>query len=289
MNKINIGAGDGWYKKGWASLDNAPASVKHPGQHFGIAWNNSLPSSHYDTVFCANMLEHIPSSRVEKVFAEFNRIMEVGGFIRVTVPDLRKAAEAYVKNYSEYFTIGQIHKSDHLGIGSMFLNIITSPGYDTVLMSRDYDEILGGYGHISSYDFEMLKIYFEKWGFGEVRQTEFLQSSNEELREPQQIFAGGKYYPPYDETALQEMKTSPADCYITGFDNYPEHSLYVEARKIRDVPYSFKLEFDYNRRCRHDNTVSKLKLRSIRFSCWLIDICLVNSGLLSLSRKIFGR
>jgi len=289
MNKINIGGGDGWHRTGWDSLDNAPTSFKHPGQHFGIAWNNSLPSSHYDTVFCANMLEHIPSSRMEKVFAEFNRIMKVGGLIRVTVPDLRKAAEAYVKNDRDYFAKGQIHKSDHLGIGSMFLNIIISPGYDTVLMSRDYDEILGGYGHVSSYDFEMLKTCFEKWGFGKVRQTEFCQSFNEELREAQQIFAGGKYYPADDETAQKKMKTSPSDCHMTGFDNYPERSLYVEAEKIRDVPYSFKLEFDYNKRCRHDDIVTGIKLRAIRFSCWLTDICLVKSGLISFARKILGR
>ncbi|OGV38769.1 MAG: hypothetical protein A2X48_18255 [Lentisphaerae bacterium GWF2_49_21] len=289
MNKISIGAGDGWHKEGWDSLDNAPASFKHPGQHFGTAWNSRLSHSHYDIVFCANMLEHVPTSKVEKVFAEFNRIMKIGGFIRVTMPDLKKAAEAYVKNDKEYFSKGQIHKSDHLGIGSMFLNIMISPGHDTVLMSRDFNEVLGGYGHVTSYDFEMLKTYFEKWGFGEVRQTGFCMSANEELRERQRISANGKYYPVDDENAQKEMSNCPQECFITGFDNQPEHSLYVEARKTKEIPYSIDLEFDYNKRYKCDDIVTRIKLSVMRISCHIIDLCLVKSGLLSLARKIRGR
>jgi len=124
--KINIGAGTTWYAAGWDVLDNAPGKYKEPWKHRGKCWDSGLPSDTYDIVFSSHMLEHISHFRMEKMIAEFNRIMKVGGTLRILVPSLKNAAEAYVKSDVAFFLVASnitviIWVLTRVSCGSLFL------------------------------------------------------------------------------------------------------------------------------------------------------------------------
>ena len=49
------------------------------------------------------MLEHVPHFRLEKTISEFNRLLKKQGVLRIAVPDLKKAAKAYINNNYSFF------------------------------------------------------------------------------------------------------------------------------------------------------------------------------------------
>jgi predicted SAM-dependent methyltransferase len=289
MPKINIGAGNDWHQEGWESLENGKGDYSRPCQRYGKAWDSKLPSNHYDILFAGNILEHITHFRIEKTLAEFNRLLKVGGTLRLIVPNLKKAAVAYVNGDEAHFKRPYVHAAEHLGIGSMFMNVVITPGHDVMLMSRELDELIGVYAHTYGYDFEMMKTYLEKWGFEDVKQSDYCTSELEELQEEQHIVYKNEKFVIDDESVRKYVGKDPENCYISGFDNNPGYSLYVEARKAKDEPYSFEKEFEYNRRGRPQDIVTRVKLKAIKFTCDIIDLLLVKSGLLKLARKISGR
>ena len=103
MKKINIGAGAFWRSDGWETLDNAPSSYSYKWQHYGKCWDTKLKSNSYEIVFTSHTLEHVPQFRIEKTFAEINRIMKIGGTLRILVPDLESSARAYLKKDKKFF------------------------------------------------------------------------------------------------------------------------------------------------------------------------------------------
>ena len=55
------------------------------------------------------------------------------------------------------------------GIGGSFLRQVISAGGQTIAINREFDEILGGYAHLFCFDFELMKILLEKWGFSNIK------------------------------------------------------------------------------------------------------------------------
>jgi predicted SAM-dependent methyltransferase len=262
--KINIGAGTAWQARGWEVLDNMPGVYGQPWIHRGKAWDSGLPSEAYDIIFTSHMLEHIPHFRLEKTIAEFNRIMRAGGVIRILVPDLRKAAKAYVARDKSFFS-GSRHYSDHMGIGASFLRLIVSPGGQTLALSREMDEIIGGYAHLHAFDFEMLKTVLEKYGFEDVVESKPGESAVEELRTMQYwICNGNRYESNAPEIKIQNLHKHAADAVMSGFDKPSKSQLVVEARKARNVPYCFDEEFDYNKTSRMVSRKDRIKLVGLK-------------------------
>jgi ubiquinone/menaquinone biosynthesis C-methylase UbiE len=258
QKKINIGAGSRWFKDGWEILDNGSGKFKESWQHYGNMWDSKLPSNEYDIVYTSQTLEHVPHFKNEQTIAEFNRILKVGGLVRISVPDLRKAANAYINNEINFFKGN--HFSDHLGIGGLFVNRIISPGNQTLALNRGFNEIIGSYAHLYAYDCEMLKILLKKWGFGDVAQTEYCKSSVKELREKLTIVYNNRNYSLNDESARNKLK-SDTIAYYTGFDHSPHKSLFVEAKKFNNESYKIIKEYKYNRRNRlEDDKLIKIKL-----------------------------
>ncbi|MGE3626226.1 MAG: methyltransferase domain-containing protein [Hyphomicrobiales bacterium] len=264
MRKINIGAGPTWREEGWELLDNGTGSYSEPWKHKGKCWDTNLPSNTYDIVFTSHMLEHVPHFRIEKTISEFNRVMKTGGTLRILVPSLRKYATAYVNGDLGYFS-GSRHYSDHLGIGGSFMRMMISPGQQTVAMSREMDEIFGGYAHLAAYDFEMMKALLEKWGFGEVRESEPGQSAIPELRTLQHLVHDGQKIDRSDRFVKEKtfMKTGKP-WHFGGFDKSSVTQLAVEAKKLRDEPYAYEKEWEFNKRARFGGPLDNLKLSIFR-------------------------
>ena len=62
---------------------------------------NSLPDDTYDIVITSHMLKTFAFS-FRKTISEFNRIMKIGGTLRILVPCLKKAALAYINNNKSF-------------------------------------------------------------------------------------------------------------------------------------------------------------------------------------------
>ena len=281
--KLNVGASPIWNKDGWVSLDHK--ATRNSGKYIkGDASRINLKDNSCAIIFCSHVLEHIPHYKIQKVLIEFSRVMEKGGILRLLTPDLFKIAKAYVEKDKEFFEQAldedeNIRKD--LGYGGMFMNYIVSPGQDTLLLSRNLDEVIGGYAHIYSYDYEMIKILLEQCGFSDVKQTPFCKSSLEELEEPLHVEGfekkwqnfNKKFYRENNLTHVYEKGKYNINFLVTGFDRDPLTSLIIEARKDKNVNmkdlqdinsigannynrYGFSLLFD-------DNIVNKLSALGI--------------------------
>jgi len=57
-----------------------------------------LPDASAEVVYTSHMLEHLDRHDVQRFLAEMRRILQPGGVLRISVPDLRQIAEAYLEN-----------------------------------------------------------------------------------------------------------------------------------------------------------------------------------------------
>ena len=218
--KLNLGAGALWSKSGWTIVD-------HNLKNRSSAWSIPLPDDSCSILYTCHMIEHIPHYKIEEVFCEINRVMETGGVLRILTPDLYKLAKAYVEHDTDFFLqVAAEHDSmkDDWGFGEAFMSFIVSPGLDHILFDKHLTEIIGGYGHLYCYDFDMLKILLKKFGFGNITRSEYCGSSIEELREPRHT----------DES----KQGSSSRQWLTGFDRAPLVSLIIEATKQSNIDYA---------------------------------------------------
>ena len=260
MKKINIGAGSLWRSDGWETLDNAPTSYPKKWQHYGKCWDIKLKSNSYDIVFSSHTLEHVPQFRIEKTISEINRIMKIGGTFRVLVPDLEASARAYIKKDKNFFKFSK-HYDESLGIGGSFLKQIISPGGQTIAINREFDEIFGGYAHLFCFDFELMKILLEKWGFSNVKKCKPGNSKIKELREFQNYVVENKKYDisdPYVKS--NKMFKENKEFYISGFDKKWSGQLVVEAKKKKNVIFSEVFEFSKLKQVRYNSIIDKIKI-----------------------------
>jgi hypothetical protein len=193
-------------------------------------------------LFNSHLLEHIPHFKIDAVLAEFSRVLEIGGTVRILCPDLRKIATAYVNRDAEF--IKEAVDEDEnmrtdLGIGGIFMNFIVSPGQDTVLLNRAMTEFIGGYAHLYSYDFEMLEILLKKHGFGKICQKKFCESEIPDFQEPLHVVGFPKKWQNFNKSfysennLIHEYKDGKYNINfkVTGFDRDPLTSLIIEAKK----------------------------------------------------------
>ena len=245
--KLNVGASPIWNKDGWHTLDHKERDDKETSL-LGDAANIPLSEETCSTIFTSHMFEHIPHVKLEDILLEFNRVLSVGGTLRVLTPDLKRLAKAYAEEDISFFNAARLEDENirtDLGFGGMFMNFIVSPGQDTALYNRGLNKFIAGYAHLYSYDYNMLRILLEKTGFEQVEQKDFCDSELEDYKEP--LHVEGR--PPKWENLNQEFykKNGLIHYYdpeegkyninfkVTGFDRDPLTSLIIEAKKKNTV------------------------------------------------------
>lgn len=245
--KLNVGPSPIWKKDGWITLDHKLSRVDQKAI-LGDADNIPLENSTCETVFCSHVIEHIPNYKFEKILLEFNRVLKKDGIVRILSPDLLVLAKAYVEKdqtfYKKLLEEDENLRTD-LGYGGTFMNCIVSPGQDTVVFNNSLSEFIGGLGHIYLYDFEMLKILLEKYGFYDVKQKKMGESEFQDYEEPLHVEGMEPKWQDlnkkfFDEHGLinqynPEKKMYETNFVLTGFDRDPSTSLIVEAKKEKDV------------------------------------------------------
>ena len=144
--KLHIGAGER-FLPGYKHMD----AIKREHIEFvGDARDLSfLDDGSVEEIYACHILEHFNRNEIDSVLMEWNRVLCLGGILRVAVPDFSAIAAAYSEN-------------------------------------RELDEVLGLlYGgqnyeynfHFQAFDFKRLNTLLEKTGFTDVREydwSEFL-------------------------------------------------------------------------------------------------------------------
>jgi len=243
--RLNLGASPIWFKKGWYIVDH---KIKKTNKTTiaGDAANIDLPDESCSVVFCSHVFEHIPHYRLPIILSEINRILEPGGVFRILIPDLELLCKKYVEKDIDFFMKAKLEDENirtDLGIGGMLMNFIVSPGQDTILLDRNISEFIGGYAHIYSYDFEMLKIMLKRLGFLNIIRSEFCSSSVEEMREPLHVAhlepvwvsINKEFYEKHNLIHRLVDGKYEINFKLTGFDRNPLYSLIIECKKDKYV------------------------------------------------------
>lgn len=105
---INIGAG-GWSHPNWTCLD-LPSEWYHKSgetkfRPFDIL-KDDIPygDGEVDLIYCSQVIEHIPESAADKLFAEFARVLAPTGGIRLIGPDARLLYHMYKDAPAHYWS-----------------------------------------------------------------------------------------------------------------------------------------------------------------------------------------
>ncbi|MDC0253319.1 class I SAM-dependent methyltransferase [Bacteriovoracales bacterium] len=279
--KLCLGASPIWYKEGWHVLDHK--IEKTTGDKIaGDASKMDLPDNSCEIVFCSHVFEHIPHIKLPMVISEINRVLRPGGIFRMLTPDLEVIAKAYVEKDENFFKAAKsedVNIRQDLGFGGMFMNFIVSPGQDTILFDRGLNEFIGGYAHLYSYDFEMMRVLFDKLGFTNIVKSPFNGSSIKEMKEPLHIDS----LPPVWQDLNDELYNKHGLIHrlvdgkyeinfkITGFDRDPLTSLIVECKKETFVTQNKADElFNYSKKNYNRYAKSLLKDDSVvsKFDDW---------------------
>lgn len=180
---MNIIFGGSQKISGYTTIDiNGRADITHD---IRLRWpfkNNSA-----DVIFGSHVLEHLTKNEGRYAICECNRILRVGGILRVVVPDFRLCAEKYVCNDEIFYDEEILNKNNF---------------EDYKCVAEKVMHFIYGMGHKYQYDFELLYGVLSESGFDEIERKEYRQSNILE---------------------------------IDLLDNRQGHSLFVEARKYRDL------------------------------------------------------
>ena len=135
--RINIGCGH-TPTEGWRNFDNTPAiklarsplrysvarllGLLDKAQVENIEWNrrNSLefadatkhiplPDESVSCIYTSHMFEHLSKEGGRKFLGEALRVLESGGVLRISVPDLRKAVDSYLEDSDADRFIESLH------------------------------------------------------------------------------------------------------------------------------------------------------------------------------------
>ncbi len=222
--RLNIGAGR-WYRPRWENID---LYVDEFYADYRIDLREKkplpLPTECASMIFASHVLEHVSDDVCIFILKECRRLLKPGGTVRVVVPDMDKAFEAYNSNNIDFFLKGCPSCSADTTEGAI-VNFFASyrkgcysggPVVEPDVV-RNKIEQLDRYefvkwcveqipddapykAHVNGYDFPKLRLLFEQAGFEKVERSSYRKSAVGALRH-------------------------------RAFDNYPIISLYVEAYK----------------------------------------------------------
>jgi len=221
---LNLGGGK-WYYPKWENVDFYQSGV-FVDYKIDFREKKSLPFSDncVNAIFTSHVLEHLDDESLIFLLKECYRILKPKGILRISVPDMDKAMEAYKNNNYSFFEKGGVACKVY-SIERKLVNYFASykignfSGGPIVPKNLVKDKIksLDKYafakwcislipknvsykGHVNAYDFQRIKKFLN-----ETRFIKVLKSS-------------------YRESKLETMRAIE-------FDNRPIVSLYVEAFK----------------------------------------------------------
>jgi len=171
-------------------------------------------SNSQKVIYSSHAMEHIPEKSLEYILRESYRILKVGGFIRIEVPDAEKIITSYKNNdrkFIDYFVEGQRpllergfpenYIDDHnviIGLLSCYkdsvghvpviaekdqvdskLNMLSMEDFADWCVSLQTEEQLNSGGHVNPIFFEKISRLLKEAGFKDI-----MKMNNRETRIP---------------------------------------------------------------------------------------------------------
>lgn len=226
---LNIGGGN-WYHPRWENIDHYvdPFYIDYKVD-LRLKSPIELPANCAKLIFSSHILEHLSDEDCLFILEDSYRLLQQGGYVRISVPDMEKALKAYKESDNHFFDQGGvtcIGNSLERKLVNFFASYRTSDGYsggpivsDEIV--REKLQSLNKYefvhwcvekipqnatykAHINGFDFAKLKKFLSQTGFRKIEKSSYKSSTVPELRH-------------------------------NNFDNKPMVSLYVEAQKKKDI------------------------------------------------------
>ncbi len=177
MAKLNVGGGKGHPRlPGWTIVD-----LRDSADLVLDISSQRLPfdDGSVDVVFTSHTLEHILPQKLGFVLDEFRRVLRPGrrtedgfsgGILRIAVPDISRAINAYAAGDRSFFDKSEVTVRDREApIGGL-------------LASWFYSISAVGNGHVHCFDESYMTYWLNKHGFNRVLRSKFQSSLLPELR-----------------------------------------------------------------------------------------------------------
>lgn len=133
MIKINFGCGNNRLE-GWQNYDT----------DINISKPLPFPDNHADFILAEHCVEHITHAEALNFFKECHRILKPGGVLRVCVPNIERIFNVVSKNYCRF---------------------ISEKGWGENSRKGAIEAIVKCHGHRSVWNYKILNIYLEIYGF----------------------------------------------------------------------------------------------------------------------------
>jgi predicted SAM-dependent methyltransferase len=164
---VNFGSGGKGLPE-WINIDVRP---HHGDQYIALDIRRRLPFTDGSVlrIFAEHVIEHLDfRDDISRVFAEFFRILEPGGTVRIIVPDAERYMNAYVHRSAEEFR--------NLG---WKLDALPGDIYTPIhIINHVFHQ---GGEHYFGWDFETMAWALRRAGFKEVAKTSYQKSRDAEL------------------------------------------------------------------------------------------------------------
>lgn len=164
---VNFGSG-GRGLDGWINIDVRP---DHKDQYVALDLRRRLPfaDGSVKRILAEHVIEHLDfRDDIRRVFAEFFRILEPAGTVRIIVPDAERYMHAYVHRSAEEF--------NSLG---WELDALPDDIYTPIhIVNHVFHQ---GGEHYFGWDFETMAWALKRAGFQEVLQQSYQRSRDPEL------------------------------------------------------------------------------------------------------------
>lgn len=104
---LNLGGGGKWYYPRWENIDFYQKGV-YVDYQFDLRSEKKLLFSNESVkaIFTSHVFEHLPDNSVIFLLRECHRILKPNGVLRISVPDMDKAFEAYYNKDFKFFDMG---------------------------------------------------------------------------------------------------------------------------------------------------------------------------------------
>lgn len=144
--KLHLGSGP-HTKPGWINLD----IVCHPGviEH-DLTKPLPIDDNSCDVVYTEHFIEHISAEDGLKLLKECYRVLKIGGWVRISTPDLTEVVRCYTANILDRWRV----------MGCVFES-----------RCQMLNGALTMWGHKFSYNEEELTSHLNKAGFQRIRRT----------------------------------------------------------------------------------------------------------------------
>ena len=161
MGSVKINMGCGWrdFGKDWIHIDGGD----YPHLDYKCITDLVFEDGTVDLIYASHVLEYFDRDDVLEVLSEWNRVLKVGGVMRVAVPEF----EAMV---------GLYHR------GEIKLEQIVGPLYGKMSMGSDYVY------HKTTYDEVSLKKVLQKSGFSQIIRYNWRETEHSDFDDHSQAY-----------------------------------------------------------------------------------------------------